>query len=177
MDPGIRAIDEDFLSLDLDQLTAPRKADGSLPDIDLLRPASDSELLDAGVDIGFDYWGLAPDLGALEYNPTTGTAIDRYQKTDKTTLYPNYPNPFNPETTIRYTLIEPGYVTLTIYNMLGQKVRTLVEHHHHPGEFNVHWQGQNDASTPVASGIYVYQLTSSTAQGTHIAQKKMILLK
>ncbi|MFK7848733.1 MAG: FlgD immunoglobulin-like domain containing protein [Rhodothermales bacterium] len=176
---GISIVSDDFLSIDLEQLTAPRKADGSLPDIDLFRPAAGSEIIDAGVDIGFDFLGEAPDLGAFEADISTGTSISPEDQMvpDKSTLYPNYPNPFNPETAIRYALTEPGHVTLSIYNMLGQKVRTLVGQHQHAGEFIVQWHGDDDASKQVASGIYLYQLSTSSASGTQTRQRQMILLK
>ena len=58
--------DDDFVSLDMDLLTAPRKPDGSLPDIDFMRPAQGSNIIDAGVDIGFEFLGEAPELGAFE---------------------------------------------------------------------------------------------------------------
>lgn len=176
---GINVLADDFQSVDLDQLTAPRNEDGSLPDIDFLRPASGSEVVDAGVDIGFAFLGDAPDLGAFESNPATGTGMiprDRVVP-DRTTLFPNYPNPFNPATAIRYALTEPGYVTLSVYNLLGKKVRTLVGRHQRPGEFTVQWNGKDDSQHQVASGIYMYQLTTSNAAGDQVLQKKMILLK
>lgn len=176
---GIRAVSEDFLSLDLDQLTAPRKADGSLPDIDLLRPVAGSVIVDAGIDIGFGYFGVAPELGALELDPATGTGINTGDLTipDKIILSPNFPNPFNPETSIHYALNEPGYVTVSIYNMLGQEVRRLVEQYQGSGNFAVNWNGEDSASQQVASGIYIYQLTASNTSGTHMLQEKMVLLK
>ena len=175
---GIRATADDFLSIDLAQLTAPRKADGSLPDIDLLRPAPGSTVIDAGVDLGFTFFGEAPDLGAFESNhPTnTGTLIE-HQIPDKTTLYPNYPNPFHPQTAIRYTLAEPGFVTLSIYNMLGQKVRTLLEQYHNPGEYRVTWNAEDDAAKQVAAGIYIYQLIHSNSQNIQTLQNKMVLIE
>ena len=72
---GIRVGSDDFLSVELDELTAPRKPDGSLPDIDFLRPATGSPIIDAGVDLGFDFLGDAPDLGAFESIGGTGTSI------------------------------------------------------------------------------------------------------
>lgn len=176
---GIRVGAEDFLSVDLEQLTAPRKADGSLPDIELLRPAAGSEVIDAGVDLGFGFLGEAPDLGALESDPSTGTDVEGLNQAlpGGTKLFPNYPNPFNPETAIRYALNAPGYVTLTIYNILGQQVRTLVGQYQPSGEFTVRWNGEDNASRQVASGLYLYRLTTSDGSGTQTRQKKMIFLK
>jgi hypothetical protein len=65
-DLNLRATDQDFVSLDESQLTAPRKADGSLPDITFMHLKPQSQFVDKGQDIGFPYKGKAPDLGAFE---------------------------------------------------------------------------------------------------------------
>lgn len=99
-------------------------------------------------------------------------------KTLKTTpsdysLGNNYPNPFNPTTTIHFTLLKTGHVNLTIYNMLGQKVRTLVDNEISAGTQSVVWDGKDNAGNVVPSGIYLYQMNA----GTFTASKKMMLLK
>jgi hypothetical protein len=63
---GLSADDADFVSVDVNQLKRPRKSDGSLPDVDYLKLAPTSELRDAGVDVGLDYAGSAPDVGPFE---------------------------------------------------------------------------------------------------------------
>lgn len=88
-------------------------------------------------------------------------------------LKQNYPNPFNPETQIAYSLPEPSFVTLEIYNMMGQRVRTLHEGTKAAGEHMVLWDGTDDSGARVASGIYLYRLTA----GTETATRKMLLLK
>ncbi|RMH87451.1 MAG: T9SS C-terminal target domain-containing protein, partial [Calditrichaeota bacterium] len=70
-------------------------------------------------------------------------------------LYPNFPNPFNPETVIRYDLPRPGRVVLRIYNLLGQPVRTLVDGPQAAGRYRRRWDGRDDAGRRVASGVYV----------------------
>lgn len=91
-------------------------------------------------------------------------------------LYQNHPNPFNPVTTIRYSIKEKGRVTLAVYNALGQRVRTLVDEVQSPAEngFSVLWDGKNDAGGSVASGVYLYKLT---APGGYESVKKLVLLK
>jgi serine protease AprX len=94
------------------------------------------------------------------------------------TLYQNYPNPFNPNTTIKFEvrslkLEVPAHTTLKIYNVLGQKVRTLVNEPKSVGSFEVIWDGKDDDGKDVASGIYFYQLTAED----HTFTKKMLLLK
>lgn len=84
-----------------------------------------------------------------------------------------YPNPFNPSTTINYQLPRAGDVKLVIYNVLGQKVRTLVNQRMEAGFFKSVWNGTNDAAQPVASGIYIYRFEA----GDFLKVQKMILLK
>jgi hypothetical protein len=86
----------------------------------------------------------------------------------KFALYQNYPNPFNPSTTISYDLPERSRVKLSVYNLLGQEVATLVNTEQEPGRYNVKF----DASG-LPSGIYFYRLEA----GRFIEQKKMILIK
>jgi len=88
-------------------------------------------------------------------------------------LAQNYPNPFNPETVIRYGLDRQSPVVLAIYNMLGQRIRTLVEAEQTSGRHEVVWDGLDAAGRPAASGLYVYQLRA----GAFIASRKMLLLR
>jgi len=173
----ITLTDGDFVSLDESLLTAPRKADGSLPDLDFMRPAPGSEIIDAGIDIGFEYLGSAPDLGAIEAENTTGVAMAAASLPEKITLFQNYPNPFNPQTNIHYNLSKPGYVTISVYDFHGQKVCTLLRQYQNPGEFTAPWNGENDFGELVASGIYLYRLTITNAAGSQSVQRKMILLR
>jgi hypothetical protein len=85
----------------------------------------------------------------------------------------NYPNPFNPTTAIAYTLQKKAMVNLEIYNLLGQKVKTLVSDYQSPGLHRIFWDGKNDQDKTVASGIYFYRLVVD-----EVAQaKKMVLMK
>lgn len=176
-DLNLGLTDDDFVSLDMELLTSPRNEDGSLPDIDFIRPASGSTLIDAGVDIGFEFLGSAPDLGAFEVENTTAIEEADEILPEEIRLFQNYPNPFNPETTIHYVLTEPGYVIMSVYNSLGNKVRTLFRGYQASGEFKVNWTGENDSGNTVASGIYFYRLSVSDLSGEHQAQRKMLLLK
>lgn len=95
-------------------------------------------------------------------------------------LYNNYPNPFNPTTTIKYSVPKVSNVKLKIYNAMGQLVKTLVSETKAPGLYFVEWNGTDVNSSKVASGIYFYKLESyplgSTEEG-FVSSKKMILLK
>ena len=90
-----------------------------------------------------------------------------------TRLETNYPNPFNPETTISYNLSQNQDVKLEIYNTKGQLVRTLVAEPQNAGKHSVIWTGTDDQNRPVASGIYYYKLTA----GKYTSSKKMVLMK
>lgn len=85
----------------------------------------------------------------------------------------NYPNPFNPETWIKYALPIGGRVTLAVYNVLGQRVATLVNGDQDVGSYTVRWNGVADTGIKVASGIYFYQLHA----GTFVSTKKMVMAK
>ena len=89
-------------------------------------------------------------------------------------LASNYPNPFNPATTIRYALPQAADVRLTVYNVVGQAVRTLVAEHQSAGRYLVAWDATNDNGHSLSAGIYFYRLQ---AGGEFHAVKKMLLLK
>ena len=89
------------------------------------------------------------------------------------TLLGNYPNPFNPETTISFSLKENGPVLLDIYNLKGQKVKTLVNEVMTSGKHNVVWNGTDENNRSVASGVYFYKMRNGKFSST----KKMILMK
>ncbi|RMG33624.1 MAG: T9SS C-terminal target domain-containing protein, partial [Methanobacteriota archaeon] len=95
-------------------------------------------------------------------------------------LMPNFPNPFNPETNITFQVASEGKVTLTIYDVLGRKVRTLLNKSLIPGKYSVIWDGTNEENQPVPSGIYFYRLRA-TAKQKHgkefIQTHKMVLLR
>ena len=88
-------------------------------------------------------------------------------------LHENYPNPFNPTTTLRFDLPEVSDVTVTIYNMLGQKVRTFNMNDTPAGYHSIKWNATNDYGDPVGAGVYLYQLRANE----FVKTKKMVLLK
>jgi len=88
-------------------------------------------------------------------------------------LYPAYPNPFNPSTTIYYALSKGSRISLKIYNVVGERIKTLVDDFQSPGEKSVVWDGRNDLGQIVGSGVYIYQLKS----GNQIRTKKLTFLK
>jgi hypothetical protein len=88
-------------------------------------------------------------------------------------LSQNYPNPFNPTTVVNFDVPEKSFVKVSIYNVLGQKVRTLVDRELAAGAYKEEWNGTSDNGGSVASGIYFYKMEA----GTFVATKKMMLLK
>jgi len=90
-----------------------------------------------------------------------------------TKLQGNYPNPFNPETNIRYSLKNDGQVSIKIYNVKGELVKTLVNTSQNKGNYQVRWDGKDNLNNSVSSGIYFYRMQS----GSYSEQKKMLLLK
>jgi hypothetical protein len=88
-------------------------------------------------------------------------------------LEQNFPNPFNPVTTIRYSVSSKGPVSLKIYNAAGQLVRTLVNEVKNPGVYKIDWDGHNNRGSRVASGMYFYMMEAKDYRST----KKMVLLK
>ena len=97
------------------------------------------------------------------------------RKITKNELLPNFPNPFNPETTINYRLAgnTDQETKLVIYNAIGQEIRTLVQKVQPAGEYVVHWDGTDNLGQKVSSGIYMYHLTSGDFSQT----RRMMLLK
>ena len=88
-------------------------------------------------------------------------------------LAPNAPNPFNPQTTLRYTLPQAADVELTVYNAVGQPVRTLVAEHQRAGWYVVEWDATDEQGQRLSSGLYFYRLQA----GEFVEVRKMMLLK
>jgi hypothetical protein len=88
-------------------------------------------------------------------------------------LHQNFPNPFNPATTIQFEIPERTFVNIDIFNLLGQKVKTLLSGIESAGVHTIGWNGKDDQQNPVPSGIYFYKLTADGFSDI----KKMILAK
>ncbi|CUS88357.1 Por secretion system C-terminal sorting domain-containing protein, partial [Candidatus Kryptonium thompsonii] len=88
-------------------------------------------------------------------------------------LYQNYPNPFNPSTSISFDLPEDAFVTLKIYNIIGQEIKTLVNEFKNAGRYTVVWDGKDNTGKIAPSGIYFYRITAGNFSKT----LKMVLTK
>ena len=119
-------------------------------------------------------------LGFAGHNLEPTGPIELYMNThdltylpDKHSLHQNYPNPLNPETIIPYGLAENIFVNITIYDLLGRQVKTLVNQVQNAGFNSIQWNATNDYGEPVSAGIYLYQIQA----GTFYQTRKMALLR
>ena len=147
-----------------------------------------------GKGAGFFYWGTelipAPQLGSVWENVTLFdfqgevlTSIEAFEpvpssvqtpdlRGDQFFLHQNFPNPFNPETTIRYSLGRAGDIILDVYSQLGVKVATLVNEWQPAGVHAVRWDGRNQNGIRVSSGVYYFRLVTDPER----IQRSMVLL-
>ena len=88
-------------------------------------------------------------------------------------LYQNFPNPFNSSTTIQFDLPKAGAVKIEVFNILGQRVKTLINDYKSPGHHLVVWNGENESGDAIASGIYLYRIETTNNSDV----KKLLLLK
>ena len=126
----------------------------------------------AGIALQIPYWG-GPYCFHV-YDPSTG--VKEVESPDLPTTYSlsqNYPNPFNPSTEIKFDIPIRSHVTLTVFNVLGQRVATLVDKEMPPGSYVADWNSTSDNGKEVTSGVYFYKLEADD----FIQTKKMLLLK
>jgi hypothetical protein len=129
------------------------------------------EFRDEDVTANRTYWYKLQEVNT----DGMGTEFGPYSVTYRLAygLEQNVPNPFNPATTIKYSLATDGPVTLTIYDVSGARVRELVNDRQRADVYRVTWDGMNDHGQRVASGMYFYRLVA----GKYLQTKKMMLLK
>ncbi|MFQ6610117.1 MAG: T9SS type A sorting domain-containing protein [Fidelibacterota bacterium] len=110
---------------------------------------------------------LTYEIGASFLSTDTPTIVEEYS------LSNNYPNPFNPTTTIGYAVKEAGDVSIIVYDMLGREVNVLVNDYLQPNNYSVVWNGMNSNNQQVASGVYYYKMITNGFVDT----KKMLFVK
>jgi beta-glucanase (GH16 family) len=135
----------------------------------------DRECAVASIFTADDAWHNPSVLGNVPLVTTTGIddGPDQHLIPERLALLPNYPNPFNPETTIRYTLPAPAQITVDIYDVSGIWVKTLIQGQHPAGTHSTIWDGTDATGKARSSGVYLCRLTSQKSQLT----LKMILLR
>jgi hypothetical protein len=129
-------------------------------------PQGDAIRIDNYVRLVRDVDAMIP-TGIMDQRPGTGMAPDGPQ------LNQNYPNPFNNSTVIRFSLPKISGISLSVFNLAGQRVATLIHGSREAGEYAIEWDGADDAGIELASGIYLYRLESSTYEAT----RKLLLLQ
>ena len=142
--------------------------------------SADNSFTDIGIGLGWEPFGNYFE-GALMIRvkiDTANSVIDLQSDILgnvplQYTLHQNYPNPFNPVTTFRYDIPEDAFVNITIYDMMGRQVSTLISSQQTVGFKSIQWNATNDKGTPVSAGIYLYTIQAGEFRQT----KKMVLLK
>ena len=144
-----------------------------------LIPAGEGSLVKLNIT-GSDVSSLEIQKAIMVNENATPFEVNILPKKEKQTSTPkefelsqNIPNPFNPETQISYSLPEAAKVRLTVYNVLGRKVKKIVDDYQTAGPKTVHWDGKDESGSNVASGIYFYRLDAAGYTET----KKMVLMK
>ncbi len=147
-----------------------------------------------GDSVGYRFWDICDfnvaywagnhasatyDLTVSQWFNIPSTGVDGTGNSLPTTfeLFQNYPNPFNPVTEIRYQLPVAARLQLTVYNILGQKVRTLIEESRPAGVYSLPWDGRDDSGEPAGSGIYLLKMEASGGGARFVQTRKMVLLK
>lgn len=134
-------------------------------------------LLAQDVLIASDHLPVVGDFQLLNLTGITGSDDPL---PERFSLEQNFPNPFNPETQVRFRISQPGLVRLTVYDLLGREVRTLLNEPLAPGEHQVVWDGKDALSRPAASGVYIYRLVLERSGGGGAGRaltRKMLLLR
>ncbi|MGD8780837.1 MAG: T9SS type A sorting domain-containing protein [Ignavibacteria bacterium] len=137
----------------------------------------------------YEGWGGEGEFYALNYNFVTGPSVHKIYDSQTVTdvddvddkillpgfgLVSNYPNPFNPSTTITFSVSKYETINVAVYDILGRKIATLINNEEmHPGHKLIKWQGKDDSGNTVSSGVYFYSISSPS----NSIVKKMMLMK
>jgi hypothetical protein len=115
----------------------------------------------------YQIWSARVDFSALALNPTDEQMPENFR------LYQNFPNPFNPETTIKFAVPEDSDVAVQIFDITGRLVQTLVSSRLSAGVYEIKWNGRDQGGQEVGSGIYFYRLMT----GGFTQTKRMLLIR
>ena len=134
------------------------------------------EYVDKGLTNEIKYWYKLEDVdysgNTKLHEPVSATPMKKAAPKEFR-LYPNYPNPFNPFTTISYDLPDDGLVELTVYNMRGEKITTLMQGNQEAGSYRLNWDGTSQSGEMVSSGIYFLRIAS----GSYSKTSKMVFIR
>jgi len=144
----------------------PSDPDGEGPTLELINPLYDNAIGES--------WTSSMGFGTPGYQNSSVLKNEMVSNLpDKFFLFNNYPNPFNPSTIISYNLPKDSHVNISIFDVLGRKVKTLTNQYMKAGKNKVQWNGENDHGKLLAAGVYIYKIIS----GGYNQSKKMILVK
>jgi hypothetical protein len=136
-----------------------------LPGIRIFDVTTDAQITTNPIDVGlppFDITFIIPTVTGIRGDIPL-----------QTTLGANYPNPFNPSTVIPFSIEKAGRVQLAVYDATGRRVRTLVDEHRGANDYSIEWDGRDDGSRPVGSGVYFVRLVANgTTQTTKVTLLK-----
>lgn len=122
----------------------------------------------------YSYDEFRRSCGSQMVSAATKNCVENGSELSSTfALDQNFPNPFNPGTAIDYSIREQSRVVIEVFNLLGQKVRSLEDRQQPAGSYTVHWNGADDAGLPVSSGVYLYRIQA----GNFVETKKMLLIR
>jgi len=162
-------VDDDFISANF----FINRNDGYLYAFgDTLRPGDKIDMIQGVFLFSFGSYKIEV-RDASDYGSSVGVDANFVRIPLSYKLEQNFPNPFNPETRIYFEIPDAQQVKVVIYNMLGQKVRTLINDGFNPGFHIINWDGCDDSGNIVPTGIYIYRIKA----GSFIASKKMMMMK
>jgi hypothetical protein len=121
--------------------------------------------------------GTGQGIELIQITDSNPVAAERYDAPEAFTLSANYPNPFYSSTIISYSLERYAHITLNVYNLKGQKVRTLIQQQQAEGSHEISWNGCDDHNVPVTPGFYVYRMDINTGRETYSQSHQMLLLR
>ena len=131
----------------------------------------------AGTPPGTELLNVVCNYPDVDSPATVSTAVasadDGSVLPSKYALFQNYPNPFNPSTQISFDVPKAEFITLRVYNLLGQDVKTIVSRSMTPGRYTIEWNGNDMLNNDVASGVYFYELRGES----FLSRKKMLLIR
>ena len=145
----------------------PEEPDGNGPTLELINPSLDNALAANWVSSEEHGSPGSVNTGFISINDQSPEIPGKFA------LYQNFPNPFNPVTFIRYDLPEKSFVNVTVFDLLGKKVNSLVNKEQEAGVKTIVWSGTDGAGKPVSSGVYFYSVQTENS----IQTRKMVLLK
>jgi glucose/arabinose dehydrogenase len=146
---------------------------GNPPKVSTLGDLGPYSVTSFGVDQQDELYICSFDGAIYKFVQTNSAGEHSNLIPNKFSLYQNYPNPFNPITTMSYDLPEDSFVNITIYDILGMKVKTVVNTTQNAGYKSVIWDATNNNGKPISAGVYLYQIQA----GEFVQTKKMVLLK